>query len=305
MDSWEKFDETRLPAKEAVFSSLNLENISDKDYSHAQKAWEVFRIRNVGEYHNLYVQADTLLLADVFENFRNKCIDIYGVDPVYFVSAAVLAWQACLKKTEVKLELLTDYDIILIIEKGIRGGICQAVHRYAKANNKYMKNYDKNNESSYIENLDANNLYGWAMSQKLPVNGFKWVEKLSRFNEIFIKNYNENSDIGYFLEVDIDYPKELFNLHKDLPFLPERKKVEKVEKLICSIEDKEKYVIHIRALKQALNHRLKLKKVHRAIKFKQKGWLKHGWMVFTRNCKSFVNANSLNAKCNLIFISIK
>ena len=112
------------------------------------------------------------------------------------------------------------------------------------------------------------------MSQKLPVNGFKWVKKLSRFNEIFIKNYNENSNIGYFLEVDIDYPKELFNLHKDLPFLPERKKVNKVEKLICSIEDKEKYVIHIRALKQALNHGLKLKKVHRVIQFIQKDWLK-------------------------------
>ena len=124
------------------------------------------------------------------------------------------------------------------VEKGTRGGIYQAIHRYAKANNKYMKNYDKNNESSYIEYLDANNLCGWAMSQKLPVNGFKWVEKLSRFNDILIKNYNENSDKGYFLEVYIDYPKELFNLYKDFPFLPERKKVDKVEKLIFNIKDK-------------------------------------------------------------------
>ena len=163
-----------------------------------------------------------------------------------------------------------------MIEKGIRGGICQATHRYAKANNKYMKNYDKNIESSYIEYLDANNLYGWAMSQKLPVNGFKWVKqkKLSKFNEDFIKKYDEDSNTGYFLEVDIDYPKELFNFHKDLPFLPERKKVEKVEKLICSIEDKEKYIIHIRALKQALNHGLKLKKVDRVIQYIQKDWLK-------------------------------
>ena len=150
--------------------------------------------------------------------------------------------------------------MILMIQKGIRGGICQATHRYAKANNKYMKNYDKNIESSYIEYLDANNLYGRAMSQKLPINGFKWVEDLSEFNESFIKNYYENSDIGYFLEVDIDYLKSLFNIHKVLPFLPERKKVEKVEKLICSIEDREKYVIHIRALKQALNHGFKSKK---------------------------------------------
>ena len=164
--------------------------------------------------------------------------------------------------------------MLLMVEKGIRCGICQAIHRHAKANNKYMKNYNKDIISSYLTYLDANSLYGWAMSQKLPINGFKWVEKLSRFNERFIKNYNENGDIGYFLEVDIDYPKELFNLHKDLPFLPERKKVNKVEKLICSIEDKEKYVIHIRALKQALNHGLILKKVHRVIKFNQRAWLK-------------------------------
>ena len=135
-----------------------------------------------------------------------------------------------------------------------------------------MKNYDKNIELSHIEYLDANNLYERAMSQKLPLNGFKWVKqkKLSKFNEDFVKNYDENSNKGYFLEVDIDYAKELFNLHKDLPFLPERKKVEKVEKLIYSIENKEKHVIHIRSLKQALNYGLKLKKVHRVIRSKQK-----------------------------------
>ena len=164
--------------------------------------------------------------------------------------------------------------MLLMIEEGIRGGMCQSTHRYAKANNKYMRNYNKNIESSYLMYLDANNLYGWAMSQKLPVNGFKWENDLSRFNERFIKNYNENSDIGYFLEVDVEYPKKLFGSHKDLPFLPERKKLEKVEKLVCSIEDKEKYVIHIRALKQALNHGLILKRVHRVIQFNQEAWLK-------------------------------
>ena len=138
-----------------------------------------------------------------------------------------------------------------MIEKEISGGICQATHRYAKANNKYMKNYDKNIEPSYIENLDANNLYVWAMSQKLPINSFKWIEqkKLSKFNEDFIKNYDENGNIGYFLEVDIDYPKELFYLPEEIPFLPENKKVNKVKKLICSTENKGKYVIHIRSLK--------------------------------------------------------
>ena len=126
-----------------------------------------------------------------------------------------------LKKEKVKLELLTDIHVLLMIEEGLR---C------AKANNKYMKNYDKNIESSYLTYLDANNLYGWAMSQKLPVNGFKWENDLSRFNEDFIKNYNENSDIGYFFEVDVEYPKKLFGLHKDLRFLPERKKIRKSRK---------------------------------------------------------------------------
>ena len=202
------------------------------------------------------------------------CLEIYELDPAHFLSALGLSWQACLKKRRVKLELLTDYDMLLMVEKGLRGGICQATHRYAKANNKYVTNYDKSIESSYIAYLDAKNLYGWAMSQKLPINGFEWVKNLSKFNEDFIKEYDEDSDIGYFLEVDVDYPKKLFNLHKDLTFLPERKKVEKVEKLICSKEDKEKYVIHIRALKQALNHGLKLKQVHRVIQFKQEEWFK-------------------------------
>ena len=131
-DSWEKLDETSLPDKKAFYSNLNLEDISNEDYELAQKVWGVFEIRNRVKYHGMYVQGDTLLLADVFENFRNKCLEIYGLDPVYFVSAPRLAWQACLKKTEVKLELLTNYDMILMIEKGSRGGICQATHRYAK-----------------------------------------------------------------------------------------------------------------------------------------------------------------------------
>ena len=134
--------------------------------------------------------------------------------------------------------------MLMMVEKGIRGGMCQAIHRYAKANNKYMKNYDKNIESSYLEYLDANNLYGWAMSQKLPVDGFEWIEKddLSKFNESFIKNYNENSDKGYISEVDVEYPKKLFNFHSDLPFLPESMKINKFEKLVCTVQDKENYV---------------------------------------------------------------
>ena len=185
-------------------------------YVPAQKVWEIFEITNWGEYHDLYVQCDILSLADVFENFRDKSIKIYGLDPAHFLSAPGLAWQACLKKTEVKLELLTDIDMLLIVEEGIRGRICQAIYRYPKANNKYINNYDKSIISSFLMYLDASNLYGWAMIQKLPVNGFKWVENSSKLNKKFIKSFNENSDRRYFLGVDVEYPKNVFNIYKDL-----------------------------------------------------------------------------------------
>ena len=202
------------------------------------------------------------------------CLKIYQLDPVKFLLTPALAWQAASKKTEVKLELLTDIDKLLMVEKGIRGGICHAVHRYAKANNKYMKYYDKNKESLYLKYLDVNNLYGWAMSQKFPVNKFEWIEDISSFNEDFIKNYNEESDEGYFLKVDGQCPEKLHELHNDLRFLPERMELEKVEKLVASLHDKTEYLIHIRKLKQGLNNGLILKKVRGVIKFNQKTWLK-------------------------------
>ena len=128
MDSWERFNETSLPDKKHFYSELNLEDITDRDYSHAQKLFEEY-CTDIGDYHDLYVQTDTLLLTDVFEKFRDKCIEIYGLDPSYFLSAPGLAWQACLKKTNVNLELLTDVDMLLMIEAGIRCGMCQSVHR--------------------------------------------------------------------------------------------------------------------------------------------------------------------------------
>ena len=164
MDSWKRFNETELPDKESLYNKLNKEGKTDEDYAHAQKVWKEFNIKNLGEYNDLYVQSDTLLLADVFENFRDRCIEKYELNPAHFLSASGLVWQACLKKTEVKLELLTDNDTLMMFEKGIRGGMCQAVHRYYKASNKYMKNYYKNKAPLFLLYLDANNLYGWAMS---------------------------------------------------------------------------------------------------------------------------------------------
>ena len=206
MDSWEKFNETSLPNKEYFYSELNKELITDEDYSHAKKVWHAFKIKNLGEYHDLYVQSDTSLLADVFDNFRDKCIEKYEIDSAHFLSAPRLAWKACLK-----LELLNDNGMFLMFEKGIRGKMCQATYRYAKTNNKYKNNYDKNKESSYLEYVDTNNLYGQAMSQKLPIGNFKWIEKddKSKINEKFIKNYDENSDKGYIFEVDVEDPKKI------------------------------------------------------------------------------------------------
>ena len=269
MDSWERFNETTLPDKEYFYSELHLEDITDEDYVHAQNVWNVFKIKNLGEYHDLYVQSDTLLLSEIFDKFRDTCIKIYELDPAQFLSTPGLACQACLKKTGVELELLTDYDMFLMIESGIRGGICQSVHRYARVNNEHMKSYDKNKLSSYLMYLDANSLCGWAMCKKLPIGNFRWATNLSKYTESFIKKYDENSDTGCFLEVDIEYPRTLWGHHKDLPFLPEKKKLKNVEKLVTSIEDKEKYVIHISTLKQALDHGLKLKKVNRVIEFNQ------------------------------------
>ena len=296
MDNWERFNETSLPSKESFYSNLNMEDIDDIDYRHGNNVFNNFKLNNLGDYHDLYVQSDTLLLADMFENFRGMCLKEYELDPAHFLLLPGLAWQACLKKTNIKLKLLTDYDMLLMVEEGIRGGICYSIHRYAKANNKYMKNYNNNEEPSYIQYLDANNLYGWAMSKKLPVNGFKWIDNnetaeptakpssLERsplelsakhvINEDFIKNYNENNDKGYIFEVDVKYSKRLHELHSDLPFLSERMEVNKCKKLVWNLFNKKKYVAHINALKQALNHGLKLKKIHRVIEFNQEAWLK-------------------------------
>ena len=150
--------------------------------------------------------------------------------------------------------------MLLMVEKGIRGGICNTIHQYEKANNKYMKDYDKNRESSYRKYWDVNSLYGWAMSQKLPVNNFQQTEETSQFNEDYIKNYNEESDEAYFLEVDIQYPEKLHELHNDVPFLPERKKIKKVKKLVTNLYDKNECLIHVRKLKQLLNDGINFEK---------------------------------------------
>ena len=236
-----------------------------------------------------YVRSDTLLLADIFENVRKSCLKNYELDPAHSVSLPGLAWQACLKKTNVVLELLTDYDMLLMVEEGIRGGICHAIQRYAKANNKYMNDYDRKKKPSYIQYLDANNLYGKAMTEKLPVRGFKWVNDISKIDEDFVKDYDKNDNKGYILDVDVDYPSKLQNLHSDLPFLPERMIIDNTKKLVCNLNDKKNNIVHINVLKQVLDHGLKLRNVHRVIEFEQEAWLKEYIDVNTELRKKATN----------------
>ena len=188
MDEWNKFNEKVLTSKESFYSNLTLEDITKTDYAHENNVFKKFNINNLGEYHDLYVRSDTLLLADIFENFRQSCLKNYELDPAHFVSLPGLAWQACLKKTNVELELLTDYDMVLMVEEGIRGG---------------------KKRSSYIQYLDANNLHGKAMTEKLPVRGFRWIDDISKIDEDFVKDYDKNNNKGYILDVDIDYPSKL------------------------------------------------------------------------------------------------
>jgi len=211
-NSLEKVDERQLPPKEALYSKLNNSNITDDDFEHALKVWDNFKIKTFREYHDLYMKLDVLLLTDVFENFQSVCLKNYGLDPCWYFTAPGLAWDACLKKTDVKLELLNDVDMLLMFEKGIRGGVSMIPKRYAKANNKYMKDFNLEEESKFIQYVDANNLYGWAMSQPLPVSNFKWM------TESHLENWREISSQegrGCILEVDLEYRKELHDLHND------------------------------------------------------------------------------------------
>ena len=276
MDIEEKFNDTKLPPRQAFYSKLSGRGISEKDYKHAWNVWNTFKMKTFKEYHELYNETDVLLLADVFENFRDLCLKIYELDPVYYFTAPGLAWDACLKMTDIDLELLSDPNMLLMFEKGIRGGISIISNRYGEANNKYMgKGFNKNKPSKYLMYLDANNLYGCAMSMKLPTHGFKWLtggemEKL--YNNQVIQVWEKTPCI---LEVDLEYPENLHDLHNDYPFCPERVKCNNgVEKLIPNLRNKTKYVIHYKNLIQCLKAGMKLKKIHRGIKFIESEWMR-------------------------------
>ena len=274
MDDFEKFKKQSLPKKTSFFSRLKQEKISDEDFEHAQRVWKEFELKNMGDFHDLYLKTDVLLLADVLENFRKLCEKNYELDPAHFFTIPGMAWDAMLKMTGIKLELFGEgqIDMLLMIEKGIRGGISNAFKRYAKANNKFMKNFDPEEKSSFIVYLDANNLYGWAMSKPLPVGGFEWMSEMELENwERFV----DEEGVGCILEVDLEYPVELHDFHNDFPLAPEKMILGKVEKLTQNLRDKEKMVLHGKNLQLYLSLGMKLKLIRRGLKFKEKDFMKN------------------------------
>ena len=293
MDGNERFSETQLPRRDQFYSQLMDEHISEDDYLHAQKVWAHWNLSTMGEYHDLYLRTDVLLLADIFESFRETCLKYYSLDPCHYFTAPGLSWDACLRKCGITLELLSDPDMHLMIEKGIRGGISTITHRHAKANNKYLNDHDPTKETSYVVYLDANNLYGWAMSQYLPTDDFQWLSE-EEAATLDVTGIADDGDKGYILEVDLEYPEELHDLHDEYPLAPEKTLIgddmlsnysqclkdkfnigrSTVPKLVPNLHNKTKYVIHHRNLKLYLSLGMRLTRVHRGIRFNQAPWMK-------------------------------
>ncbi|RLU23489.1 hypothetical protein DMN91_003694 [Ooceraea biroi] len=235
VDSADKLLETRLPPRESFHSSLTGDTVSSDDYAHAITVWNRFSIETLGQYSDLYLKTDVLLLADVFQNFRETCIEF---------------------------ELLTHVDMVLFVERGVRGGLSQCSHRYARANNRHAPSYDPSEPSTYLMYYDVNNLYGWAMCQPLPSSGFRWVEDVSTLDVSAIPS---DSPTGYILERDLEYPRHLHDAHSDLSFYPtsEASPDKRQEKLLATLRDKERYMIHYRTLQQCTRHGLRVTKLHR------------------------------------------
>ena len=322
MDSWGRFSEAKLLDKEKFYSKLNDEHITDEEYAHAQTVWETFECKTLGDYHDLYVKTDVALLADVFENFRNLCQGQYGLDPAHYHTSPGLSWDALLKKTGVEFELFTDLEMYLFVERGMRGGISMVSNRYAKASNPLLQDYDPSRPNKYIMYLDANNLYGWAMSKPLPKRDFKWKRVMPTEEDIVKKK--ENAKNGWILEVDLEYPKELHEEHNSFPFAPEKKQVKnewmleyqnsfikdldlkppKCNKLLLTLQDKNNYVVHYRNLQFYLKQGMKLKRVHKVLEFEIECWMEPYIRMnteFRKNAKSNFEKNFYKLMNNSVF----
>ncbi len=313
MDSFERFDEPTLPPIEAFNSTLKGEGISIKDHARANKVFVHFQMQTLQDYHNLYLLQDVLLLDDVIHAFREVCQKTYSLDPLHYYTAPGLTWDAGLKYTGVTLDLLTDEDMFLFVEDGIRGGISMITHRYAKANHPDLEDigyYDATKPRCNILYLDANNLYGWAMMQSLPVGDFKWLTFENMITLETIRSLSEDAKRGYILEVDMHLPIEHHENMSNYPVAPEKKPINgtqlsqyqrqilrdeiigkndhpaneqniereidartSCDKLILDFEPKTKYAVHYRNLQLYMQLGMKVTKIHRVLSFKQKPWL--------------------------------
>jgi hypothetical protein len=280
IDTFNRLLETKLPPLEAFYSNLTESNISDEDYAHANRVWKEFGCKTLGEYADLYLKTDVYLLADVFENYRKLTMRTYGLDAADFITAPGLAFAAALKISKIEIQLLQDIDMVLFFEKGLRGGICQVSCKHAVSNSPYSENFDPNRDTKEILNVDANGLYASAMTSPLPYGDFKWIEDL---NDLFERINNGTIDSLYsskltkscIIECDIYYPQALHDEHVYFPFCPEHQITSmKERKLMLTLHNKTKYIIHLENLLQCLKHGLKLVKIHRAIEFSQSDWLK-------------------------------
>ena len=286
-----------MPPKEAFYSRLHKKGITDAQYEYAQEVWNAFNCKTFKDYHDVYLATDVLLLADCMQEFRRTSYKTYGLDPLWYYSSPGLFWDALFKVTKQELELITDLDMLLFVEKGMRGGISMVSIREAIANNEHCKHYNSEQLKSWILYLDANNLYGWAMLQHLPIGNFKWLVEAEFMNlksQLEKGAIKDDADTGYILEVDPNYPKELHPKHTDYPLAVESLEVPRewvspyteeliqrkggkhlsVKKLIPNLYDKKKYVLHYRNLQYYLSQGMVLEKIHRVISFDQKAWMK-------------------------------
>lgn len=293
------FDYPCLPYKKEFYSQLRDEDVSSKDYARAQLVWEIFGCETIRDYQSLYIKCDTLQLCDVFDNFRTACIEDSGIDPCWSYTLPGYSWLAMLKKTAVKIGLVFDSDMLRMIENNIRGGICIIPKRYAKANNPKCKGYDPSKPTSWILTVDANNLYGWAMVQHLPVDGGKWVDTATfvdgdgKFKNDIILQLADDAEHCYFLEVDLLIPRELHDKFNDYPLAVENavpnpedysplqarmanemNASKPTRKLLGTLAPKTKYLVHSRMLKFYIEQGVRVTKVHRVSEFQQAPWLK-------------------------------
>ena len=297
MDSFHKFEESCLPPKEKFYNNISKTHISEDEHDFIKELWKTFKLKNLGELHDLYMETDVILLADVFQEFRHFSLLKYRLDPAHYNTAPGLSWSAALLYTRQRLEIPYDADMHLFFDKGMRGGASQVANPWAQANHEGIeKHFDREVQRAYIALFDCNNQYGWAMSQYLPTHGFKWMKletECPKFWTNFVLEQEDCQDTGYFFELDLEYPKKLHKIHDQYPLAPEHLEIKEEmlsdfqkklgndldvkvggSKLCLTLLDKEKYICHYRNLKLYLKKGMKIKKVRRVLEFQQAAWIK-------------------------------